>query len=123
MPRIQGDLKERTLQFGVDMLNAVTALPNDVRGWTVGKQLARSSTSIGTNVWEADSAYTDSDFAHRINVARKEANEVLYWLEVSKRAHLLDQSFVGRPVSEAEELQRILGTIVRKTRDFMSGRA
>jgi four helix bundle protein len=120
VPRIQGDLKERTLQFGIDVLNAVAKLPNDARGWTVAKQLSRSSTSIGANVWEADSAYTESDFAHRINIARKEANEVLYWLELSKRAGLLDSTLANILAAEVEELQRILGTIVRKTQEFTS---
>ena len=120
VPRLQGDLKERTLRFGIDVLNAVTKLPNDVRGWTVAKQLSRSSTSIGANVWEADSAYTDADFAHRINIARKEANEVLYWLELSKRANLLDAKFTDGLATEVDELQRILGTIVRKTQEFTS---
>jgi four helix bundle protein len=120
MPRLQGDLKERTLRFGIDALDAVTKLPNDVLGWTVAKQLSRSSTSIGANVWEADSAYTDADFAHRINIARKEANEVLYGLELSKRANLLDAKFVNRLSIEVDELQRILGTIVRKTQEHTS---
>lgn len=118
MPRLQGDLKERTLRFGIDALEAVTRLPNDVRGWTVAKQLSRSSTSIGANVWEADSAYTEADFAHRINIARKEANEVFYWLELSKRANLLDKTLANSLAAEVEELQRILGTIVRKTQEF-----
>jgi len=118
MPRLQGDLKERTLQFGIDVLNAVTKLPNDVRGWTVAKQLSRSSTSIGANVWEADSAYTDADFAHRINIARKEANEVLYWLELSRKANLMDATLAGVLEAEVDELQRILGTIVRKTQEY-----
>ena len=120
MARLQGDLKERALQFGVQSLNAVTKFANDVRGWTVAKQVTRCSTSIGANIWEADSAYTDTDFAHGINVARKEANEALFWLELSKKTNLLDNQIVTTLSCEADELQRILGTIVRKTQQHTS---
>jgi four helix bundle protein len=73
MARILGDLKERTVAFGTNVLQAVRALPNDPGGWTVSKQVLPAATSVGANVWEAGVAQTDSDFAHTISIARKEA--------------------------------------------------
>ena len=88
MGRIAGDLKERTFRFGTAALAALADLPSQTQGWIVGKQLGRSATSIGANVWEADAAQTDSDFAHKISIARKEASETQYRLELSHRAGL-----------------------------------
>jgi len=78
MGRIQGDLTERTLRFGVDILGLLKQLPQDTGGWVVGKQLCRSGTSIGANIREADAALTDADFAHKMSIARKEASEAEY---------------------------------------------
>jgi len=115
MSRLQGDLKERTLSFAARVLEAVGTMPNEPRGWVVGKQLARSGTSIGANVWEADHAHTDTDFAYKISLARKESSETQYWLTLARRAHLL-RAEVADPLSaEAEELMRILAAMVIKT--------
>src|SRR3972149_951585 len=89
MGRIVGDLKERTLRFGERVLAIVAALPNETRAWIVGKQLGRSGTSVGANVWEADVALTDSDFANKISIARKEASEAQYWLQLATRSRLI----------------------------------
>ena len=119
MGRIAGDLKERTLRFGTAALAALADLPDQTRGWIVGKQLGRAATSIGANVWEADAALTDSDFAHKISIARKEASETQYWLELSHRAGLLPDNTYTTLRNEVGELIRILGTIVRKTQEHV----
>ena len=120
MGRLIGDLKERTLLFGTQALAAMTDLPNEPRGWLVGKQLGRAATSVGASVWEADGALTDSDFAHKISIARKEANETLYWLELAGRTEMLNSQARATLAAEAEELARILGTIVRKTQEHIA---
>ncbi len=112
MGRLTSNLKERTLQFGTDALAVVAHLPKDARGWIVGKQLGRSATSVGANVWEAD-------FAYKISVARKETSETQYWLELAGRSQLLPEPMQKELASEAEELIKILATIVRKTPEHM----
>jgi four helix bundle protein len=115
MGRIQGDLKERTLDFAVAILNAADQLPNGNKGWEIGRQLVRSGTSIGANIREADTAFTDADFAYRCNVSRKEASETHYWLQLCERAGLLPHEELARLTREANELVRILSTVVKAT--------
>lgn len=122
MGRLVGDLKERTLSFGVAILDAIRYLPQETRGWIVGKQMGRSATSVGANVWEADAAQSDSDFAHRISIARKEASETVFWLELSRRSSMLNPDLCDSLIGEASELGRILGTIVRKTQTYLENR-
>lgn len=117
MGRLVGDLKERTLRFGVDVLAIVETLPSRTGGWVVGKPLAKSATSIGANVWEANAAVSDADFAHKISIAHKEANETQYWLELGRRSGMISSDVMACLNTEAEELVRILSTIVRKTRE------
>ena len=123
MGRLVGDLKERTLCFGTNVLAAVGLLPNETRGWVVGKQLGRAATSVGANVWEADAAFTDPEFAHKISLARKEASETQYWLELCQRAELLPTETCRALAEETTELAKILTTIVRKTQEHMARRS
>ena len=117
MGRIVGDLKERTLRFGERVLTVVAALPNETRAWIVGKQLGRSGTSVGANVWEADVALTDADFANKISIARKESSEAQYWLQLATRSRLISSEVFNELHIEACELGSVLGTIVRKTQE------
>ena len=119
MARIAGDLKERTVTFGTNVLRAIRALPNDPTSWSISKQFIRAATSIGANVWEADVAHTDSDFAHKISIARKEASETLYWLELIRRTGLLSVEIHGPLSAEASELLKVLSTVVRKTQEHI----
>ncbi len=119
MARLTGDLKERTLTFVAMVLEAVPSLPNDSRGWVIGKQVVRAATSVGANIWEADVAQSDSDFAHKISIARKEASETQYWLALIRRSKLLPQEVWSPLAAEAEELVRILSVVVRKTQEHI----
>jgi four helix bundle protein len=81
-----------------------------------GKQLIRSSGSVGSNYIEANEAISKKDFAFRLRVSRKEAKESRFWLR------LLDTDGDASATSEREkliqestELMKILGAILRKS--------
>lgn len=114
MSRIQGDLKDRTLAFGQRVLNLIAELPHEPRGWVVSKQIGKSGTSIGANVWEADHALTNADFTHKISLGRKESSETEYWLSLIIGAELMPKSRCEPLLKEARELTMMLGTIVAR---------
>lgn len=119
MSRIRGDLAERTLDFGCGILDLGLMFPNDPRGWVLSKQIIRSGTSIGANVREADHALTDGDFAHKCSIARKEAAETHYWLDLSTASGVLSPTATEKLLAEADELVKILSTIVQKTQEYI----
>jgi four helix bundle protein len=119
MGRLVGDLRQRTLRFATEAMGAITELPNEARGWIVAKQLGKAATSIGANVWEADAALTEADFTHKISIARKEASETQYWLELARSCELLPVGTYDALLDEAKELTSILATIVRKTQEHL----
>jgi four helix bundle protein len=119
MTRIQGDLKDRTFEFAVLIMNLARELPDDRRGWEIGRQLIRSGTSIGANVREADNAISDADFAHRCSIARKEAGETHYWLQLCERTGILTGEKVQGATREADELARILSSVVKGTQQYI----
>lgn len=116
MGRIQGDLADRTYRFALGNLDLIDQLPNNVKGWEIGRQLIRSGTSIGANVREADQALSRADFVHRMAIARKEASESHYWLCMCRDKTLLTGDHVEHAIRESDEFVRILSTVIKKSK-------
>jgi four helix bundle protein len=77
----------------------------------------RSGTAIGALVREAEHAESKTDFARKMNIALKEANETLYWLELLLQSeYITEQSFKSIQL-ESEELVKLLVAIVKTTRE------
>jgi four helix bundle protein len=121
MPRAARDIEERTRRFAVRTLRVVRSLPRDVPGLTLSRQLARSGTSIGANVEEAQGAHTRREFIRKMNVARAEAMETRYWLRLIVDAGLLPAARLDSLVAESDELIRILTSIVKRARQKQNG--
>ena len=66
----------------------------------VSRQLLRSATAIGALTAEAQDAESADDFIHKLKIARKEANETKYWLD-------LVEEMVAIPPETKEELTSI----------------
>jgi len=120
MARIQGDLRIRTFEFAVRILKLIDELPNTTKGWEIGRQMIRSGTGIGANVREADNALSDRDFVLKCSIARKEASETHYWLELCQRAALLSGERVEFVLKEADEITKVLSSIVKKSHHYLS---
>ena len=76
------DIRERTFQFGLRVLDIAEMLPRTNVGDVLRSQLVRSGTSIGANLEEGDGSNTKRDFINKVVLARKEAKETKYWLRV-----------------------------------------
>lgn len=52
----------------------------------IADQLIRSSSSIGANYTEANNAASKADFRNKVFIAKKEAAETKYWIELGYRS-------------------------------------
>ena len=111
----QFDIQERTFEFAVQMVKLVNRLPRTTAGVVIGRQVARSATSIGSNVEEADAAESKRDFIHKMSIAHKEARETRYWLRIIQ-ASLANDGNVQTLIKESDELVRILYSIINNAR-------
>ena len=80
-----------------------------------GRQLIRSSGSVGANYIEAEEALSKKDFVLRIKISRKEAKESRYWLILSEPNAERNNEKDGL-IQEATELMKIFGSIVEKSK-------
>jgi len=110
------DLEDRTLEFAKCVRDFIRKLNRTLANIEDGKQLIRSSGSIGANYIEANEALSKKDFVMRIKICRKEAKESRYWLklvnidgkkELEQERNILE--------NEACELTHIFGAIVTKS--------
>jgi four helix bundle protein len=109
------DLEERTFLFAKSCRIYIRMLSKTTSNIEDGKQLVRSSGSVGANYIEANEKLGDKDFKFRLKISRKEAKESKYWLRL---LHELNQEYPNHSsplLLEAEELRKILSAIINKT--------
>ena len=76
---------EKTINFSLSIIKYCEVLEQG-RKYVIAKQLLRSATSIGANVFEAQNAESKADFIHKMKIAAKETSETLYWLILCERS-------------------------------------
>jgi len=112
----QYDLERRTFEFAKAVRAFMKKLPRTISNIEDGKQVIRSSGSVGANYIEANESLSKKDFLMRIKISRKEAKESSYWLllvdtngnqELEKERKNLHR--------EATELMMIFSAIMRKS--------
>jgi four helix bundle protein len=107
------DIEERTFRFAIRIIKLCQFLEG--KSWvntTLGRQLLRSGTSIGSNVEEAQAAQSRADFINKNNISLKEARETNYQLRLLATAGIVSRSRLQPLLDESLELKRILGAIV-----------
>ena len=101
------DLEERTERFARMAGEFVEGLPKTMSNLEYGKQLIRSSGSIGANYIEANEALSKKDFIMRIKICRKESKESGYWLRLV-HCHETAENEQEALIQEATELMNSL---------------
>jgi four helix bundle protein len=107
------DLDERTLKFLKNVIVFLRSLHKDFVNVELGRQLIRSSGSVGANYREANEAVSKKDFAFRIRICRKEAKESSFWLSSYDCGGELEEKRKAL-LQEALELSKIFGSMVKK---------
>lgn len=104
---------EKSLDFSVRIVNVYKYMTNEQKEYVMSKQLLRSGTSIGANVFEAQKGQSKADFAAKMNIALKEANETDCWLRLLYRTGYIEQVHFQSLHSDVDELISILTAICK----------
>ena len=97
------------MAFGLAVLQLIDKLPVTASGQTVGRQLAKSATSVGANYRSACIARSRAEFIAKLGVVVEEADEAVYWIELTRRGRLVAERDVAAVWNEAIELRAIFG--------------
>ena len=112
----QNNLYDKSYSFAIRIVRGYQFLSKEKREFIISKQLLRSGTSIGANVSEANGAISKADFSSKISIAYKEALETKYWLNLLHDTNYIDSKTFGSMLKDADELCKILFTILKSTR-------
>ncbi len=85
--------------------------------YNMSNQLARSGTSVGAMVKEAEFAQSKADFINKMSIALKEANETRYWLDLLHYGDYLEDDIYMSLDKDIKEIISILVAIVKSTKD------
>lgn len=119
LPKMGGfgeELVERVERAVDRTIQMALAMPRNVAGAEIGRQVVRSSCSVGANLEEAQACTSRKDFTHKLSLSLREARETLYWIRRIERNGLLTASRLGNLMTEWDELVAILMSIQSKLR-------
>jgi len=108
------DLEDRTKSFSIKIIHLCKKLPFNTVNHRLIDQLIRSSTSIGANYREANETDTKKGFKNKITIAKKEAKETIYWLELILEANSGIKDEMFSLLDESKQLIKILASIYDK---------
>ena len=101
------ELQNRTKNFHIEVIKLCKHFPKNAAGFEIAKQLICSAGSVGANYRAACRRKSKADFIYKIEVVLEEADESLYWLEISKESGLIKISSIDGLIKEANELVSI----------------
>ena len=112
----ENNVYEISRTFAIRIVNLYKYLKEERSEFIMSKQLFRSGTSIGANVFEGKNAQSRADFANKMNVALKEASESGYWIDLLHETHYLTDSEFDSINDECSRLIGVLTKIVKATK-------
>ena len=106
---------EKPHQLALAVYKATKAFPKEeLYGLT--SQIRRSSMSIPTNIAEGCGRNTDADFARFLQMAMGSASETEYQLILAHDLGFLPQDSYEKLRNEAEEVKRMLASLLKTLR-------
>ena len=115
-------MKENVVQiksyhFAVRIVRLSQFLVKEKKEYVLSKQLLRSGTSIGANVEEAIGGQSKRDFIAKMSISYKEARESRYWIRLLFDTDYINESQKKEYLLLIDELLRIIGSIIKSSRD------
>jgi len=108
------ELKERTKKFAIQVIEFVDGLKQSTSTYVLSKQIIRSATSIGANYRAACGARSNAEFIAKLQIAREESDETLYWLELFRET--VKQHNMETLIKECDELTAIFTASLKTAR-------
>lgn len=112
-------LKQKSYKFAIRVVKLYKYLCGSQKEYVLSKQLLRSGTAIGALVAEAEFAQSRADFANKLSISLKEANETKYWLMLLKDSGYLQKKMFESIKPDIEEIIRLLVSSIKTTKKLV----
>jgi len=102
------ELKARTKQFALQVMELIDLLPNTIKGRVIANQLMRAATSVGANYRAACRGRSQAEFISKLSIVLEESDECCYWLELIMEGGVIPAEQVTDLYREADEITAIM---------------
>ena len=107
---------QKAYPFSIRMVKLYQHLCKSKKEYVLSKQILQCGTSIGANIAEANGAISKNDFSSKMSIAYKESLETKYWLSLLKDTDYLSIEEFKSLFSDADEIAKMLFSILQTTR-------
>jgi four helix bundle protein len=97
-------------------VNLYNYLKDNKQEYVISKQLFKSGTSIGANVFEGKNAQSRADFCNKMNIALKEATESYYWIDLLHDTKYINDNEFDSIIGDIKHIIAVLTKIVKATK-------
>ncbi len=112
--REEGPLHVKSYAFSVRIVKMFLHFTeSDWKLQTLYKQVLKSGTSISANVHESEFAQSPSDFASKLHIALKEANETMNWLNLLHDVSILEDKAFDSMSADCSEIIALLVSSIK----------
>ena len=113
---MENAIRDKSKAFAIRIVKLYQYLSGTKREYILSKQLLRSGTSIGANVYEALHGQSKADFIAKLSISLKEASETGYWLEILSETGYIESREYESMKTDCDELMKILTSILKSSR-------
>ena len=106
-------LQTKSYAFAKRIVKAYSYLTTEKGEYILSKQMLRSGTSIGANIRESRNAQSRADFANKLQIALKEADETAYWIDLIFDSGFIDDKIYKSMQADINELISILTSSIK----------
>jgi four helix bundle protein len=101
------DLKNRTKQFAVRIIQLSKSFPRSFESQYVRKQLIRSAASVAANYRAARRGRSRKEFIAKLSIVIEESDETCFWMEMATELGFLKPECCSQALQEGGELTAI----------------
>ena len=110
-------LKQKSMVFYKRIVRLYQFLTREKQEFVISKQVLRSGTSIGANIAEAIYGSSRRDFVAKLQIAKKESAETLYWLDLLNSCDYIPCELFLSLHSDCSEILLMLTSAIKTCTD------
>ena len=112
----ESDLKERFLQFALNVYRLTQKFPKESVYFVITNQVLRSSSSPGANYRAACRGKSGPDFINKLKIVEEELDESIYWFHYTNGVDSRWNSETAPLNKECNELLAIIVSSIKTRR-------
>ena len=107
------EMKGRTKEFAMKIIELCRVLPNNREGRLIGNQVFKSGTSVAANYRAACRGRSKAEFVSKLGIVLEEGDETLFWLELINEMKICDENLVPSLMQECDEIVAIVVSSIK----------